>query len=313
MLTENERTVAFYDLKVVLSHSAAADEPTLLGQLLEEVAQRASRHQAYLAEGPDGSNRLSVREVRLEPDFAVLLISSSDKSLSNPVFENQDNGTLRIAEKQPPEGLGTAAHLVIYTKRQRRVGQRRKGYLCAIECVEGVGKGRIKRLLDEVLKHIPISYGVGEEQVRECAKFDFHAHAANSLKNQLANGGALDELLLVREEPPDYGIDPPDGVVLVENAVRLKVVPGTSKEKVQGFVKGLFSNNQGEFEYVKVRYHTPNGKRTLNVRSEERANFLEQMMAENVDIKVSSPLHQCHESVVDELVLGMKREIEKRT
>jgi len=312
MLVEKVRTVAFYDLRLVLSHAVAADDPSLLGKLLQEIAGLASRHQAFLTEGSSGSNRLSVREVRIEQDFTSLLISSSDKSISNPVFENQDSGALRIAEKKPPEGVGMAAHVLIYTKAQRKVGVRRKGYLCAIECVEGVGKGRIQRLLDEVLRRIPVSYDVGDERKSEFVKVGFHAHAASSLKQQLANGGGLDEILLVREALSTDEIDPPDGVVLVENAVKLKVAPGTNKEKVQKFVKGLFGKDDKDFEYIKVRYHTPNGRRTINIRSEEKANFLEQLMAENVDIHVSVSLSQCHEHVVDELIGKMKEEVSKR-
>lgn len=312
MLVEKERTIAFYDLRLVLSHSVAADDPGLLGKLLSEIAALTSRHQAFLTEGPSGNNRLSVRDVRIEQDFTSLLICSSDKSISNPVFENQDSGALRVAEKKPPEGIGTAAHVVIYTKGQRKVGARRKGYLCTVECVEGVGKGRIQRLLDEVLKRIPVSYDVGDERKTEFAKVSFQAHAASSLKQQLANGGGLDEILLVREALPTGEIDPPDGVMLVENAVKLKVAPGTNKEKVQKFVKGLFGKGNKNFEYIKVRYHTPNGRRTLNIRSEEKANFLEQLMAENMDVHVSIALHQCHECIVDELIGIMKDEVSKR-
>jgi hypothetical protein len=115
MLAEYERTIAFYDLRLVLIHAAAADDPSLLGKLLSEVSALASRHQAFLTEGPSGSNRLSIREVRIEQDFTSILISSSDKSISNPVFENQDSGELRVAEKKPPEGIGTAAHVVLDT------------------------------------------------------------------------------------------------------------------------------------------------------------------------------------------------------
>jgi hypothetical protein len=312
MLAEKERTIAFYDLRLVLSHAAAADDPGLLGKLLSEIAALASRHQAFLTEGPSGSNRLSIREVRIEQDFTSILISSSDKSISNPVFENQDSGELRVAEKKPPEGIGTAAHVVIYTKSQRKVAARRKGYLCTIECVEGVGKGRIQRLLDEVLTRVPVSYDVGEERKTEFVKVGFHAHAASSLKQQLANGGGLDEILLVRDALPTGEIDPPDGVVLVENAVKLKVASGTSKEKVQNFVKGLFGKENKGFEYIKVRYHTSNGRRTINIRSEEKANFLEQLLAENMDIHVSNALDQCHGCIVDELIGKMKEEVSRR-
>ncbi|WP_181300482.1 hypothetical protein [Rhodanobacter sp. PCA2] len=312
MLVEKERTVAFYDLKLILGHHVAADDPSLLGRLLLQIERLAKRYQAIHTEGTSGSNRLSIREVRIEQDFAVLLVSSSDKSISNPVFENQDTGSLRVAEKKPPEGVGTASHVVIYTKTQRKVGTRRKGYLCAIECVDGVGKGRIQRLLDEVLKRALVSYSVGEEHKTEAAKVDFRAHAASSLKDQLANGGALDEILLVREALQDGGIDPPEGVQLVENAVRLKVAPNTNKEKVQSFVRGLFGKSDMDFEYIKVRYHTANGKRTLNIRSEDRANFLEQLMAENTDVRINKVMQQCHEHIVDELVDGIKEEVLRR-
>lgn len=312
MLAEKERTIAFYDLKLILSHPVAANHPDLLGQLLTEIAALSKRHQAFLTEGINGASRLSVRDVRIENDFATLLISSSDKSVGNPAFENQDDGSLRVVEKRPPEGVGFAAHVVIYTKQQRVVGARRKGYLCAIESVEGVGKGRVKRLLDEVLKRSPVSYDIGDERKMEPAKIEFYPHAASSLKDQLAGGGALDEILLVREASLSDGIDPPEGVELIENAVKLKVAPNTNKEKVQLFVKDLFGKEDMDFEYIKVRYHTVGGKRTLNIRSESKANFLEQLLAENVDIQVAENLNQCHEKIVDDLAKKMKEEILKR-
>lgn len=232
MLKKNERTVVFYDLKLVLPHRAG--DQVDLKVLLQKFKDRAKTGTASMGLEGRPDVRISLRDVEFFDDFAVMLFRVSDKSVGNPAFENQDTGDLRVVEKEPPEGVGIAAHLVVRLAPKAKISSLRSGYRTVLEHVDSVGKTKIEDLLNNLATSFPVTYDVNGESDSKAVRFQLFAHTSKKLKAALAADGAIDEVVLVENKPISGGIDVPEGVKPIERKLRFKVAAGTSIDKVVG-------------------------------------------------------------------------------
>lgn len=296
-----ERLVYFYDMSIS-SFSRTFDAPKIISvrrafQLMEMIPR-----ELRIRESSKGQEISYVADWEVQGDLLCILVSKSDKSMSDPVFTVPKEGKRRTAEKEEKEGQDFSVHIVV------KMGDNdHEPALVAIEHCAGLGIFVVQRLLDKILKDAkglsPDDYeqfhpdGAVDEKgkpkkINIVHKCDFQGHLSDELKYDLSYG-KVQAIELITEKDRYTSFD--EAGYIKEKCktlvLTLKDEDHPIKDKYDRIVN-VFKRQQDQYDHAKIKFKTPEGiDRTVDMSTAEglAQAYVKKAKLENfgVDLKSS--------------------------
>lgn len=190
---------------------------------------------------------LELLQVQLHAGHAVLLLSYSDKGVSDPAFRDPDSGKQRVVRKRAGEGVAHAVHLVVSTENTSA-----KSYRALLEVAPRTSRTPVLRLLNKLLSQCEdLQRGTAKRVLSP--KLSFDGDASSSLKQSLLTG-TLHGIDLVRDQRADEGATGEPSLVPVEIVHSFKVVgeKSTRPKPLRALRSMLMKAQQLDFQAVRV-------------------------------------------------------------
>lgn len=231
-------------------------------------------------ESGKGLELLYVADWDWTDNIISILVSKSDKSMSDPVFTIPREGRRRTAEKEEQEGQDFSVHVVI-----KLSDNDIDPALAIIEYCSGLGIFVVQRLLNQVLvdakKILPADFeqfhpdgSVDEKgkskKLNVAFKCAFQGHVSDELKDDL-NKGKIQSIELITDKDQYTAFDE-DGYIKEKCktvVLTLKDEEHPLKDKYDRIVK-VFKSKKDDYGRAKIKFKSPEGiDRTVDMDTEE--------------------------------------------
>jgi hypothetical protein len=203
MLDQHIRNLLFFDLTVRQEPDYVRRVPLIdiLRQLEPHVANGDCRR-VYAS----GTEQMTLKELEIHEavGVAVMLFQYCNTRVTDPAFLNLDSGLIRVAGKEPREGIAVSAHAAVALQETNGV----QGYTMLLEDVPGIGKSNITDfLIPKIRKHAVYTYRDRDGE-RKKLKFSpaIHFNQGEVLRDALQRG-RVSGLELISYEPAGFDAD----------------------------------------------------------------------------------------------------------
>ena len=220
-----------------------------------------------IKESAKGQQILYVADWEVQDNLLCMLVSKSDKSISDPVFTVPKEKKRRTAEKDEKEGQDFSVHLVVKLPENDQ-----DSALVVIEHCAGLGIFVLDRLFNQILKDAkdlaPNDYeqfhpdgAMGDDgqpkKIKVVHKCEFQGHISDELKDDL-NRGKVQAIELITEKDR-YTIFDEAGYIKEKCktlVLTLKDEEHPLKDKYDRILK-VFNQQKDNYGHAKIKFKTP--------------------------------------------------------
>jgi hypothetical protein len=278
-MKKSERLVQYYDLDISASARNFAAPSTISVRRAFELMEHVGFEQR-LKESAKGQELLYVADWRWEGDVISILVSKSDKSISDPVFTVPKEGRRRTAEKEDQEGQDFSVHMAIKLSEGKR-----ESALVVVEYCSGLGIFVVQRLLNQILRDAKKISPADFEQMhpdgsidekgqlkklKVTFKCDFEGHLSDELRDDL-NKGKVQSIELITEKGQHTFFDE-EGYIQEKCktvVLTLKDEDNPLRDKFDRIVK-VVKKSKDDYSRARIKFKTPEGiDRTVDMTTAE--------------------------------------------
>ena len=253
------------------------------------------------------SIRIHEMEIDSENDIVSMLIHYSDKSVSDPVFQDLNSGTLRRESKLEGEGIAVSAHLAISLK---PIEPEANTYDTVLEEVPGVSRSKLTPFFHTEFGAVSdFSFNFEGELQKSRPTIVMTAKASKGLKDDLEKG-VFSGITLERYDVQDF-MDEKSIMKTTKASIALKVkrnkMTAHALKNPFNIVKNIFNQAKKEgYDNVVVHYKNENKKsKTVNIDTKLQ-QAKEVVFTKSVAIKLEKNVDQCVPEFNNEILVGMK-------
>ncbi|GAC1569420.1 MAG: hypothetical protein NVS3B3_23810 [Aquirhabdus sp.] len=274
-----ERIVLFYDLKIEARSRTFEAPKTISARRAFELMELVPLEQR-LKESARGMELLYISDWQRHDDTLHILISKSDKAISDPVFTIPQQRMRRTAAKAEQEGQDFSVHIVLQLPQDDLAPA-----LCLVENCAGLGAFFIRRLLNQILADAKKISPADFEQFHPDGAVDengkpkkynvgfkclLDGHLSDDLKNDL-DQGKVQSIELITEKTQHTQIDE-DGYI-TEKCKTLVLTLKDDAHPVRDKFNRIVNVVQGkkdDYSHARIKFKTPEGiDRTVDMNAEE--------------------------------------------
>lgn len=312
MLDPHVRNVLFYEF--VLVHEPLPQRTVPLADVLLHLRDRVLKGESRKL-STDTTEQISISDIRIDEktSSAFLLFNYGNSRLTDPAFLHLDAGTIRIAGKEPREGIAVSAHMALSFDQPRRNEFR---YRALIEDVPGIGKTKIIPFLTAEIK-LSTSYSFKDENGAEKSLRiypDLRLHQSQQLRDVLAGGGVITAVELVRYNG-DAGFDE-EGVLKEERASLVLKIERNEDQSLMAKTLARIRGRGAEQGYTEMRLVWKQQSQVGRERQRSariglgREDAMDAVFGRQTEIKLTEAQPQCRSDLSEEVcsnLLGLLR------
>ncbi len=316
-----ERLVYFYDMNMT-AFSRTFDAPKSISvrrafQLMEMIPK-----DQRIKESLKGQQTLYLADWEVQDDLLCILVSKSDKTISDPVFTVPKEKKRRTAEKEKEEGQDFSVHIVVELAKNDQ-----DSALIAIEQCAGLGVFVVQRLFNKILKDAkelsPDDYeqlhpdGAVDEngkpkKINVVHKCEFQGHLSDELKYDL-NHGKIQAIELITEKDRYTNFD--EAGYIKEKCktlvLTLRDEEHPIKDKYDRIVQ-VFKKQQKEYDHAKIKFKTPEGiPRTVDMSTTEgiAQAYVKKAKLDNFEVELKSSYEKFCPAILNKMKLLFSPEV----
>jgi len=294
--------------KLIAKHSIEDDSeaPDIpLSKVFKEIIQL---HKNALKNGTmltyemfGGQIIIGISEIREDADKYVLLFEYSNKSASDPFFNEPEKRKKRKASKVGNEGYGLTSHLII-SKQPDKVPLIR--HSCVFEEVTGFNLIYIEKTLNSICRNLKpnFSYKKGKKKIGYYPKFELFRFSSQTFEEVL-NTGYITQLSAIKYVP----VEEIDSKIIKRQEQKLVITTfKTGSQKALNLIKLHHNKYRKEYPLIKVTILDKNKKsHTEDIKHHKDLSLAEVaalQLVEKEKINLSTPINLCQDSIHDELI-----------
>lgn len=301
MIDAYKRNIAFHTCTVQPHHRRGKGARCPVTDILRKMHRYYGTKYASLQ--PPAVNAIGILRIcdmQLTSDAAVFLVTFSSALASDPAFQNQASGSVRIAGRNLGEAPAVAAHVWISTHPMQEKGFE---HLMLVEKVVSLGTGRILKALNHLAEHgVPIQFPDDAGRIIVTwPEFSPHGIQSKTLGEMLDTGKLVGVDLVERDIGGVPGIDDKTATAK-QRVTTFSINPNTRLEALAAFF-GLAKNPNTEAK-VRINY---GGKYETEMLDTGRGNALETLFVKCETIQLNKGIPECATTMNPEIVAGMKR------
>ena len=251
-------------------------------------------------EGEEDYVRLTKIDIRARSNQVVLLFRRSSDGAA-PIFEHRATRRLRRSDKREDEFKAYSAHLFLSLD---EVMTPHRTHRAILEEVPGLGRTYIQELLRRTLRQEIYSYTDEKGEERETYTIPrLNGVASETLRDGI-QGGGINYIELVRRPR----LDGLDTAGLIPRSERLRLsVKADRRTSFRGVANVKAWAQQRGWDEIRVQVETADERtRVVDISREANASDVLFVRAERVG-RISPPLEECTDDVVDVLVARARR------
>lgn len=274
-----ERIVQFYDLSIDASSRTFSAPKKITVRRAFELMELVPIEQR-LKESAKGQELLYVADWNWTDNLISILVSKSDKAISDPVFTIPKEGKRRTAEKEDQEGQDFSVHLVIQLPDNDL-----ESALVIIEYCTGLGIFVVQRLLNQIIADAKKVSPDDFEQFHPDGSIDdkgkpkklnavykciFEGHLSDEFKDDLSKGKVQSiELITDKDQYTEFDEDGYIKEKCKTVVLTLKDDDHPVKDKYDRIVK-VFKKQKDDYGKARIKFKTPEGiDRTVEMSTAE--------------------------------------------
>lgn len=311
-MKKTERIVHYFDASIsAFAQDFEAPKPISVKDALKliDLLNVSARSKAI----QKGQQVVYIKDMKISPDKAVLLINKSDQTISDPVFTDLIENKRRLIKKETNEGQDFSIHLVIHFKKSDDLAD-----LALCEYFSGITITTIQRLLNNLLRDVKkvhpekfeFTHPDGSKdqkgkpkKYKVNYKFQFDAHISDEFANDL-NHGKIHSIGLISKQEQQTPFDE-DGYVREKFQ---SVTLGVDDEKTAllnkvKILKQVFKRHKENYSKAKIRFKSPEGsERTVDFDMETEAPNIENYIKKARIDSFNEVLQSSYESINNRIV-----------
>lgn len=278
-MKKTERLVYFYDMTMAAVSRTFAAPKNISVRRAFELMELVPKDQR-IKESASGQEILYVADWDAQDGLLCILVSKSDKSISDPVFTVPKEKKRRTAEKEDKEGQDFSVHIVV-----KLPDNDEDSALVIIEQCAGLGIFVVQRLFNQILKDAKALSPNDYEQfhpdgalddngqprkLNVVHKCEFQGHLSDELREDL-NYGKVQAIELITDKDRYTNFD--EAGYIKEKCktlvLTLKDEGHPIKDKYDRIVK-VFKQQKDQYDHAKIKFKTPEGiDRTVGMDTSE--------------------------------------------
>lgn len=245
---------------------------------------------------------ISINDVRMDDENQIvhILTQYSDATEADPAFKHLKSNDLRVAAKEPGEGIARSAHIafsLIHRNNKPSV------YLTLLEQATNLGRSKIAPFLTAQCKKFCDFFYEHEDAIKTRRPFFvMSGHASQQLRDDLENGKLLGIELISYKKHSSF--DETDYVKPDKWSVHLKVIKEPSGKVALNIINEYlpFAKLQ-KFDDIRVQFK--NEKQRIVPVPLDQEDAGDALYSRVEKIKLSEPIPQCVDLLNNEIVNRM--------
>jgi hypothetical protein len=274
-----ERLVYFYDMSMAAFSRTFEAPASISVRRAFELMEMVPKDQR-IRESAKGQQTLYVVDWEVQDGLLCILVSQSDKTMSDPVFTVPKENKRRTAEKEDKEGQDFSVHIVV-----KLPDNDLDSALLIVEQCSGLGVFVVQRLFNQILKDAKVFSPEDYEQfhpdgaiddkglpkkLNVVHKCEFQGHLSDELKDDL-NHGKVQAIELITDKDRYASFD--EAGYIKEKCktlvLTLKDEEHPIEDKYDRIVK-VFKQQHDQYDHAKIKFKTPEGiDRTVDMNTAE--------------------------------------------
>ncbi|MDD5759350.1 MAG: hypothetical protein PHI06_09725 [Desulfobulbaceae bacterium] len=304
MLNPKERWALFYGQQLNPFPEGLKTPDMPMAEILPLLHTRQQNgHSVKLINNETAAVRITDMTIDTKEKIACLLIQYADKTISDPVFSNLENGALRVEPKLDGEGVAVSAHMLISLTPNK---DNPREYLTLLEDIPGFTRSMIEHFLTSEFRQVSdFEFVDDNKKTRRCRPIvALEGHTSQTLQDGLKKGFIQGVELVRYGKKSDF--DESDYTTEVSYNVNIKCVR-TGGDGAVGLINRLFGKaKEQKYTEMKVRYKRPEGRQQTISIPTGREGAIDTLFTRMEKIKVEDPLPQCSSEINAEVLAKLK-------